>query len=81
MSRPRSGCGGGLLRGERNRLAQLELQLGFRRQMDLFLAGLDPLLLDIIKLDISRMTPKTALAKLQELKGRAESQASMGRKE
>jgi DNA mismatch repair protein MutS len=50
-------------------------------QMDLFLAGLDPLLLDIIKLDISRMTPKTALAKLQELKGRAESQASMGRKE
>lgn len=50
-------------------------------QMDLFLAGLDPLLLDIIKLDMSRMTPKTALAKLRELKGRAESQASVGRKE
>jgi len=50
-------------------------------QMDLFLAGLDPLMLDIIKLDMSRMTPKAALAKLQELKGRAESQASVGRKE
>jgi len=50
-------------------------------QMDLFLAGLDPLLQDLIKLDMSRMTPKAALAKLQELKGRAESQASVGRKE
>ena len=50
-------------------------------QMDLFLAGLDPLMLDIIKLDMSRMTPKTALAKLRELKSRAESQASVSRKE
>jgi DNA mismatch repair protein MutS len=50
-------------------------------QMDLFLAGLDPLLVDIIKLDISRMTPKTALAKLRELKDRAEAQASVSRKE
>ncbi|HXX80581.1 MAG TPA: DNA mismatch repair protein MutS, partial [Thermodesulfovibrionales bacterium] len=50
-------------------------------QMDLFLAGVDPLLLDIIKLDLSKMTPKAALAKLRELKDRAESQASVGRKE
>jgi DNA mismatch repair protein MutS len=50
-------------------------------QMDLFLAGLDPLLLDIIRLDMSKMTPKTALAKLRELRSRAESQASVTRKE
>jgi DNA mismatch repair protein MutS len=50
-------------------------------QMDLFLAGLDPLLQDLIRLDISRMAPKTALAKLRELKSRAESQASQSRKE
>lgn len=50
-------------------------------QMDLFLAGLDPLMLDIIKLDMSRMTPKKALATLREFRGRAESQAAVSRKE
>lgn len=50
-------------------------------QMDLFLTGLDPLLLELIRLDLSKMTSRTALAKLRELKNRAESQVLSNRKQ
>ena len=50
-------------------------------QMDLFLQGLDPLLLELIRLDLSKMTSRTALAKLGELKNRAESQVLSNRKQ
>ncbi len=42
-------------------------------QMDLFLTGQDPLLVELIHLDISKLSSKSALAKLRELKSRAES--------
>jgi DNA mismatch repair protein MutS len=41
-------------------------------QMDLFLTGLDPLVLELIHLDMSKMTSKTALERLREFKSRAE---------
>lgn len=50
-------------------------------QMDLFLQGLDPLLLELIRLDLSKMTSRTALAKLGELKNRAESRVLSNRKQ
>lgn len=43
-------------------------------QMDLFATGLDPLSLELINLDMSKITPKAAFAKLKELKDKAESQ-------
>ena len=48
-------------------------------QMDLFLTGLDPLVLELIHMDLSKVTTRTALAKLKELKDRAESQALSNR--
>ena len=50
-----------------------------RGQMDLFLTGLDPLVLELIHMDLSKVTTRTALAKLKELKDRAESQALSNR--
>jgi DNA mismatch repair protein MutS len=50
-----------------------------RGQMDLFLTGLDPLVLELIHLDLAKITSRTALAKLKELKGKAESQALSNR--
>ncbi len=50
-----------------------------RGQMDLFLTGLDPLVLELLRLDLSKITPKSALAKLRELKERAELQALSNR--
>jgi DNA mismatch repair protein MutS len=49
--------------------------LSMRGQMDLFLTGLDPLVLELIHLDLDKLSSKAALAKLRELKSRAESQA------
>ncbi|GAB4405622.1 MAG: DNA mismatch repair protein MutS [Thermodesulfovibrionales bacterium] len=40
-------------------------------QMDLFAGGQNPLLMELINLDLSRLTPKAAMAKLKELKERA----------
>jgi DNA mismatch repair protein MutS len=45
-------------------------------QLDLFLSGQDPLTAELVNLDLSRMTPKSALTKLKELQRKAESQAS-----
>ena len=50
-------------------------------QMDLFLTGLDPLLLELIHLDLSKVTSRTALAKLREFKNRAESRVLSNRKQ
>ncbi len=50
-------------------------------QMDLFLSGLDPLVLELIHLDLSKVTPKTALAKLRELRNGAESRVLSNRKQ
>jgi DNA mismatch repair protein MutS len=50
-------------------------------QMDLFLTGLDPVLLELIHLDLSKVTSRTALAKLRELKERAESRVLSERKQ
>jgi DNA mismatch repair protein MutS len=50
-------------------------------QMDLFLTGMDPLLLELIHLDLSKMTSRGALIKLRELKNRAESQVLSNRKQ
>ncbi len=52
-----------------------------RGQMDLFLQGLDPLLLELIHLDLSKTTSRTALAKLRELKNKAELQVLSNRKQ
>ncbi|HWR58932.1 MAG TPA: hypothetical protein VN328_08605, partial [Thermodesulfovibrionales bacterium] len=41
-------------------------------QMDLFFSGGDPLTMELIDLDLSGMTAKTALAKLKELQKKAE---------
>lgn len=41
-------------------------------QMDLFLTGMDPLVAELIRTDLSKMTPKTALARLKELQEKAE---------
>jgi DNA mismatch repair protein MutS len=43
------------------------------RQMDLFVSTKDPLVLELIKTDISKMTPKIAMQKLKELRDIAES--------
>lgn len=50
-------------------------------QMDLFSTGVDPLLAELIRMDLSKVTPKAALAKLRELKDKAESRALLNRKQ
>lgn len=50
-------------------------------QMDLFLTGLDPFVLELIQMDLSKISSKSALAKLRELKARAESQALSNRRQ
>lgn len=46
---------------------------GVRGQMDLFETGEDRLLSELLRMDLSRMTPKAALSKLKELRKTAES--------
>ncbi|HYA31345.1 MAG TPA: hypothetical protein VED67_01205, partial [Thermodesulfovibrionales bacterium] len=53
--------------------------VSMRGQMDLFLTGLDPLVLELIHLDLTKITSRAALAKLRELKSRAEAQAFSNR--
>ncbi len=45
-------------------------------QMDLFFSGQDPLTVELINLDLSKMTAKSALTKLRELQRKAAAQAS-----
>lgn len=45
-------------------------------QLDLFFSGTDPLVAELVSLDLSKMTAKTALAKLKELRKKAESRIS-----
>ncbi len=57
-----------------NKMVPLTIGSVRSRQMDLFSIVHDPIRSELINLDLSRLTPKTAMAKLKELKEKAEAE-------